>query len=703
MVNSRKVITMAKNNKAKKSNKNKYIQKIKNINFKKLLKNSKTNFINFLKYNIQFMSFVILCLISCALLRNYTINKMFVFGATFFDLSVIILIGSLAFLFKPKKQFTYFFTVMWIITIMNLINTVYYAFFTNFASFGLLASLGQTGEVTDAVFEKLKLVHFVYLLMPLIFFIIHRFLVKKDYIATVEKVEVSKKLFFEVAIIGGICLFLNISSLDGVDVSRYSKQWDREYIVQRFGVIVYQFNDGVQTINSKLQSLFGLEEAIDRFNKYYEERNNQPSNNKYTNKFKGYNVIVMHMESIMSFLIDLKINGVEVTPNLNKLVKESMYFDHFYPEVSAGTSSDTEFTFNTSLMPVQSGTVFVSYYNRNYVTLEKLLAEKQYYTFSMHGNKASMWNRSKMHPSLGYMDFYSQEYYTVDEEVGLGLSDHSFFIQSEEIIGDIKKDITESDEYKNFMGTMITLSNHTPFNKKGKAFSDFDVTYHTGKYDESGEEIIYKYLDGSTMGYYIKSAHYADECLGEFLEYVKNSSDFDKTLFVFYGDHAAQLSKGQFNRFVNYNFETGELKTEDSEGYINYDYYANEIFKNTPLILWTKDKKIKGKVSYPMGMIDCLPTIGNMLGIYNKYALGHDIFEIKNNNTIVFPNGNFMTNKLYYNNSKNEYYMFDAETIEADYIDERKKYTEDILSISNDIIVYDLIDKVENKESDSNE
>ena len=27
-------------------------------------------------------------------------------------------------------------------------------------------------------------------------------------------------------------------------------------------------------------------------------------------------------------------------------------------------------------MPVQSGTVFVSYYNRNYVTLEKLLSEK---------------------------------------------------------------------------------------------------------------------------------------------------------------------------------------------------------------------------------------------------------------------------------------------------------------------------------------
>ena len=37
----------------------------------------------------------------------------------------------------------------------------------------------------------------------------------------------------------------------------------------------------------------------------------------------------------------------------------------------------------------------------------------------MHGNKASMWNRHKMHPSLGYMDMYFEESYNVDEVVGL--------------------------------------------------------------------------------------------------------------------------------------------------------------------------------------------------------------------------------------------------------------------------------------------
>ncbi|MDE6292377.1 MAG: LTA synthase family protein, partial [Bacilli bacterium] len=391
--------------------------------------------------------------------------------------------------------------------------------------------MGQTAEVTDAVFEKLKITNFIYLVMPIIFILINKYLKSKDYFGIVEKKEVGKKLFVEVAIVGGICLFLNISTLTGTDISRFSKQWNREYIVQRFGIIIYQGNDICQTLSSSFHTLFGYEEAAKKFVEYYEENPYQESNNKYTKKFEGYNVIAIHMESIMSFLIDLEINGKEVTPNLNKLVKESMYFDNFYPQVSVGTSSDTEFTFASSLMPVQSGTVFVSYYKRSYVTLQKLLAEKGYYTFSMHGNKASMWNRDKMHPSLGYMDFYSEEYYDIDEVVGLGLSDRSFFNQSEELIKKISDMVKEESQYKNYMGTMITLTNHTPFDDKYYLEGDdaFDVTYHTGKLDAHGKEIVYDYLDGEIMGNYIKSVHYADECLGELIEYVKEHDEYNKT------------------------------------------------------------------------------------------------------------------------------------------------------------------------------
>ena len=115
------------------------------------------------------------------------------------------------------------------------------------------------------------------------------------------------------------------------------------------------------------------------------------------------------MESMQTFLMNLEFNGVEVTPTINKLAKEGMFFSKFYPQISTGTSSDTEFTLLSSLMPASSGTIFVSYYNRDYVTIPKLLKEKGYYTFSMHGNNAAMWNRSKVHPILGYDDMYFKE------------------------------------------------------------------------------------------------------------------------------------------------------------------------------------------------------------------------------------------------------------------------------------------------------
>lgn len=695
------------------NNKNKKISRSKKIKdyFKKKkyisdLKKFKENVINFSKYNVPFIAFVIFNLINCALLRKYTINEFFNFYSSFFDLAILIILGSFSYLFKPKRQFWYFLTISLIISLTNIVNAVYYAFFNTFTSFALLETLGQATEQGGAVFEKLKLIHFIYLFAPVLFTIVVLILRGLDYYSVVEKKQTGKRLLVSSLIVGGICLFINISTLEGKDISRFSKQWNREYIVERFGIIIYQGNDLFQTLKSTLSSMFGYEEAFLDFSNYYEENTRERSNNKYTNIYKDYNVIAIHMESIMNFLINLKINGEEVTPNLNKLIKDSMYFDNYYSQVSVGTSSDAEFTFNTSLMPVQSGTVFVSYYNRNYVSLEKLLNDQNYYTFSMHGNKASMWNRHKMHVSLGYKDFYSKEYYDIDEEVGLGLSDHSFFYQINNMITEINDNLGE-EGYKNYMGTVITLSNHTPFDIENYKDPEtlFDVTYHTGKKDENGEEIVFDYLKDEMIGKYIQSAHYADQCLGEFVEYVKNSKTYDKTVFVMYGDHSAQLSKSQFEYFVNYDFETGEKKTEDNPTYVNYDYYENELFKKVPLIIWSKDKKVKGKFSYPMGMIDALPTVSNMLGIYNPYALGHDIFEIKNDNVVVFPNGNFLTNTMYYNNSKNESRIFGTDTIiDADYIEVNKQYTEKILDISNKIIVYDLIKAdLEKKGGNNNE
>ena len=110
-------------------------------------------------------------------------------------------------------------------------------------------------------------------------------------------------------------------------------------------------------------------------------------------------------------------------------------------------------------MPSSRGTVFMSYYDRNYITTEKLLADKGYYTFSAHANEKSMWNREFMHPNMGYQEMIFKDEFEVTPEtsVGLGLSDVEFFKQLQSKLEKIE------DEHENYMGTLIQLSNHSPF------------------------------------------------------------------------------------------------------------------------------------------------------------------------------------------------------------------------------------------------
>ena len=114
-----------------------------------------------------------------------------------------------------------------------------------------------------------------------------------------------------------------------------------------------------------------------------------------------------------------------------------------------------------------------------------------------------------------------------------------------------------------------------------------------------------------------------------------------------------------------------------------------------------KGTELNKEITDVMGMYDVMPTLGNMFGFYNKYQLGHDIFNIKENNIVVFPNGNWVTNKVYYNSQKGAYLSLTNEAITEDEIKRNNEYTTKLLDVSDDIIVFDLLN--ENKERNSKE
>lgn len=660
--------------------------------FKNEYKNIKDfDFREYTSTNILFLTFVISNFINAYLLRCFSVHNYFAIKPMIADMTFLLLIGSFAYLIKGKKQFRYFFITSIFLNIVCIANSIYYSYYSSFASFSLLSTLSQLSDVSDAVTKNiLSIKDFLFIWQPITLVYIHRKLIKTNYYPHAQKIEAEEKRFSRTLTISIFAFIIFFLSCTTTELSRLYKQWNREFTVSKFGVYTYQANDLFKTIGATFASSFGHDNALDTFNDFYDNRDNSSANNSYTNIFKGKNVIFIHAESMQEFTMNVNLNGVELTPNLNKLAKSGIFFSNFYAQVSTGTSSDTEFTLNTSLMPINNGTVFVSYWNRKYISMQQLLRDKGYYCFSMHGNNATYWNRLVMHEKLGYNELIAKDQYNIDEVIGLGISDSSFFKQSVDKIQKI------STEHKLFSATLIMLTNHTPFYDVS-AYSNYDTSmkYTVTNEDGTTEEKTADYLEGSTIGRYFKSVHYADNAIGELVANLDSKGLLDNTVIVIYGDHDARIDKDQYNLLYNYDPTTGELLDKEDPNYVTVDYYKYELNRKVPLIIWSKDlagTEANKEISTAMGMYDVMPTLANMFGFENsKYALGHDIMNLTDN-LVAFPNGNWLTNNIYYNAQKDEFSLLNnTSTLSQDEINENSSKAEKYLSVSQAIILYDLI------------
>lgn len=671
---------------------------------KKFIKRAKQEHLvkAYIKDNILFLTFVLTCVLNSTILRFFcmnTVENYLSWKAILADLTVTVIIGAFGYLIKPKNRFTYYLAFDIFLSAICMINSVYYTFYTSFASVSMLSLTQYIGDVGDAVVENvLQLKDLIYIIGPLCLIVVHCNLKKKNYYKKIEVKSERKKKTLKTLSFGGMLAILFLITLTSLDVTRFIKQWNKEYVVMRFGIYIYQVNDVITSLQPKINSMFGYDSANKEFQDYFAD-SDEVKTNEYTNIFEGKNVLVIHGESMQTNAMSLKFNDQEVTPVLNKLAKEGMFFSNYYSQVSVGTSSDTELTFNTSLMPTKSGTAFVSYSDRTYISTPSLLKEKGYYTFSMHANNADFWNRRAMHKKLGYNKFYSKSDYKVTSEnvIGLGLSDKEFFTQS------IPKIEKINNKYANWYGLLIMLSNHTPFSDIEK-YGEFpvDIKETIVKEDGTTEEVVYPYMEGTKLGNYFKSIHYADEALGEFLQQLDEKGLLDNTVVVLYGDHDGRLPKSDYNRLYNYDKETDSVLSKEDPNYKEYDSYQYELGRKVPFIIWTKDMagtKLNQEITNVMGMYDAMPTLGNMFGYYNEYQLGHDIFNIKENNIVVFPNGNWVTNKVYYNSQKGEYLSLSNEAISEEEIKNNSAYANKLLDVSNNIIVFNLLDQTKDNKN----
>ncbi|MFC5700662.1 LTA synthase family protein [Cohnella faecalis] len=334
-----------------------------------------------------------------------------------------------------------------------------------------------------------------------------------------------------------------------------------------------------------------------------------------TGAAKGKNVIVIQLESFQNFVIGKSVNGQEITPNLNKLREEMMYYSNFYTQVGQGRTSDAEFLTNNSLYPLPSGSVYVRYPQHKYDSLPRLLKEQGYASYAFHAFEKSFWNRQAMYSgNYGLDKFYGMEDLKPGEIVGWALGDKQFFDQGIDAMKAGKQP---------FYSFMVALSSHHPYTNIPAKYKTIDVTPYKG----------------NILGDYLYAVHYVDYAVGELVSRLKQEGLWDDTILVMYGDH-----------------DNGIKPDEDIAKFIGetYDDLTLDQIKNeVPLFLHVPGVDAKGEMQQTAGMIDLEPTILNLLGIDTSglYLMGNDMMTMQNH-LVVFRYGSFTDGKVYFKASK---------------------------------------------------
>ncbi|WP_297426972.1 LTA synthase family protein [Clostridium sp.] len=551
----------------------------------------------FMVVMLQFKSMILLSMLRTPNSSSIDLGNIY-FGTPvrWAHIAIIILVCSPIFFFKEKGRLRAALVIDILVTILFVADIWYYRANGTFLSIRYLMHKEIFNPIGKNLFN-LRIVDLAFIADFIVLILIYKFIRFRA-----ENNEI--KFIFRA--IKAICVFL-LSSLTiwmgyyyidvkhiDPDKNLFRLSWAPFQTFSDMSPLGYHGFD-INFYKDKNQALTNSE--INDIKSWFNDNKENLPDNKYKGMLQGKNVIALQVESLENFVINQKVYGQEITPNLNKLLSHSLYFNNIYEQNNSGTSSDADLLVNTSIFPIREGTTVFSYPWSKYNTLQKLLENKGYTTISTHAELPGSWNWAEMHKSFGANKILDIGMYNQDEIIGLGLSDESYLKQ---VAGKLK------DEKQPFYAFMTTLSSHGPFDMP-----------EDKKYLKLPKE-----LDDNILGAYFQSVRYTDEAIGEFLNELEKNNELDNTVIMIYGDHCG------VHKFYEKDMENAPL-----EG----DWWKDN-HKKIPYIIYSKDLQPE-EISKAGGQSDFLPTISYLLGIDRKEfdysSMGRVLVNTERNSTIL--------------------------------------------------------------------
>lgn len=349
-----------------------------------------------------------------------------------------------------------------------------------------------------------------------------------------------------------------------------------------FGCIWYDITDAAEPITPEKQA------EIERW--LASQPKHQPADSVTE---KRSNLLIVFAESLESWVLEKKVDGKEITPCLNRLLKEksTLYAPNVLTQVKGGRSIDAQLMICSGLLPLMSGTYSSLYYDNTFYTLQKAMRGlKHFRSYLLTIDKVSTWNQGAVARSFGtdtiisYHDFKMTEAFGTHKRIG----DASFFQQCREKIerGEVWK--PGESVYMQF----VTYSGHAPFKLPDHLRT---ITFPASIPEKAAD--------------YMTTAHYTDKAIGDFVAYLKTLPQYKETIVVIVGDHEGLASYRQ------------ELVGNPAcRGLVSDKQLTPFIVLNSPVGM---------RYDKFMGQIDIYPTLLNLMQLdaYRWHGLGQSILD----------------------------------------------------------------------------
>ena len=349
-----------------------------------------------------------------------------------------------------------------------------------------------------------------------------------------------------------------------------------------FGCIWYDITDAAEPITPEKQA--EIEQWLASQPKH------QPADSVTE---KRSNLLIVFAESLESWVLEKKVDGKEITPYLNRLLKEksTLYAPNVLTQVKGGRSIDAQLMICSGLLPLMSGTYSSLYYDNTFYTLQKAMRGlKHSRSYLLTIDKVSTWNQGAVARSFGtdtiisYHDFKMTEAFGTHKRIG----DASFFQQCREKIerGEVWK--PGESVYMQF----VTYSGHAPFKLPDHLRT---ITFPASIPEKAAD--------------YMTTAHYTDKAIGDFVAYLKTLPQYKETIVVIVGDHEGLASYRQ------------ELVGNPAcHGLVSDKQLTPFIVLNSPVGM---------RYDKFMGQIDIYPTLLNLMQLdtYRWHGLGQSILD----------------------------------------------------------------------------